>query len=122
MLFKIGFASTDSVMTLKLVEAGIPKERLALMAIPLIPVQLAMPLVIAKYTTGPKPLDIFVKAIPYRLLFGLVAAFLVWITPTLVPDATNGLPIFYVTILIVCYALHQVIKRNPTYKNVKLLF
>lgn len=39
-------------MALKLVEAGIPKERLALLAIPLIPVQLALPLVIAKYTTG----------------------------------------------------------------------
>lgn len=50
--FQIGFSSTDSVMALKLVEAGIPKERLGLIAIPLIPVQLAMPLVIAKYTTG----------------------------------------------------------------------
>ncbi|KAJ8986188.1 hypothetical protein NQ317_005662 [Molorchus minor] len=105
---KIGFSSTDSVMTLKLVEAGIPKERLGLIAVPLIPVQLAMPLVIAKYTTGPKPLDIFLKAIPYRLMFGFVAAFLVWITPTLVPNAHEGLPFLYVAFLIVCYSLHQV--------------
>ncbi|XP_063916783.1 acetyl-coenzyme A transporter 1 [Zophobas morio] len=105
---KIGFSSTDSVMTLKLVEAGIPKERLGLMAIPLIPVQLALPLVIAKYTTGPRPLDIFVKAIPYRLLFGFVAAFMVWVTPILVPDASQGLPFLYVMFLVGCYALHQV--------------
>jgi PAT family acetyl-CoA transporter-like MFS transporter 1 len=105
---QIGFSSTDSVMTLKLVEAGIPKERLGLMAIPLIPVQLALPLVIAKYTTGPRPLDIFLKAIPYRLLFGFVAAFLVWVTPILVPDASQGLPFLYVTFLVLCYALHQV--------------
>lgn len=105
---KIGFSSTDSVMALKLVEAGIPKERLGLMAIPLIPLQLVMPLVIAKYTTGPKPLDIFLKAIPYRLAFGFVAAFLVWITPTFVPDASQGLPILYVAFLLICYALHQV--------------
>ncbi|XP_018573648.1 acetyl-coenzyme A transporter 1 [Anoplophora glabripennis] len=105
---KIGFSSTDSVMTLKLVESGIPKERLGLIAIPLIPVQLAMPLVIAKYTTGPRPLDIFLKAIPYRLVFGFIAAFLVWITPTLVPDAMEGLPFLYVTFLVICYALHQV--------------
>ncbi|XP_060521373.1 acetyl-coenzyme A transporter 1 [Cylas formicarius] len=105
---KIGFSSTDSVMTLKLVEAGIPKERLGLMAIPLIPVQLLMPILIAKYTTGPKPLDIFLKAIPYRLAFGIVAAFLVYITPTLVPDASAGLPVTYVILLIGCYALHQV--------------
>lgn len=39
-------------MTLKLVEAGIPKEQLGLMAVPLIPLQIALPLVISKYTTG----------------------------------------------------------------------
>ncbi|CAG9824640.1 unnamed protein product [Phaedon cochleariae] len=105
---KIGFSSTDSVMALKLVEGGIPKERLGLLAIPLIPVQLAMPLVIAKYTTGPRPLDIYLKAMPYRLAFGFVAAFLVWITPILVPDASEGLPFLYVTFLLICYALHQV--------------
>lgn len=105
---KIGFSATDSVMTLKLVEAGIPKEKLGLMAIPLIPVQLVLPLVIAKYTTGPKPLDIFLKAMPYRLMFGIIAAVLVWITPSLVPDASNGLPVTYVILLIACYALHQV--------------
>uniref|UniRef100_A0A6P7G5N7 Acetyl-coenzyme A transporter 1 n=1 Tax=Diabrotica virgifera virgifera TaxID=50390 RepID=A0A6P7G5N7_DIAVI len=104
----IGFSSTDSVMGLKLVEAGIPKERLGLMALPLIPLQLAMPLVIAKYTTGPKPLNIFLKAIPYRLAFGFVAAFVVFITPILVPDASNGLPFYYVILLFACYALHQV--------------
>lgn len=49
---KIGFSATDSVMSLKLVEAGIPKERLGLMAVPLIPLQIALPLIIAKYTTG----------------------------------------------------------------------
>ncbi|XP_050297241.1 acetyl-coenzyme A transporter 1 [Anthonomus grandis grandis] len=105
---KVGFSSTDSVMTLKLVEAGIPKEKLGLMAIPLIPIQLALPVIISKYTTGPKPLDIFLKAIPYRLLFGIIAAFLVWITPTLVPNASLGLPVSYVALLLGCYALHQV--------------
>lgn len=95
-------------MTLKLVESGIPKERLGLMAIPLIPVQLALPLVIAKYTTGPRPLNIYVKAIPYRLIFGIVAAVLVWVTPFLVPDASQGLPFLYAVLLFVCYGLHQV--------------
>lgn len=96
-------------MTLKLVEAGVPKERLGLMAIPLIPLQVALPLIIAKYTTGPRPLDIYVKAFPYRLAFGFVAAFLVWITPHFVGDALQGLPFLYVAFLIICYALHQVL-------------
>lgn len=39
-------------MSLKLVEAGVPKERLGLLAVPMIPVQIALPLIIAKYTSG----------------------------------------------------------------------
>ncbi|KAL3273496.1 hypothetical protein HHI36_014937 [Cryptolaemus montrouzieri] len=105
---KIGFSATDSVMSLKLVEAGIPKERLGLLAVPMIPVQVALPLIIAKYTSGPRPLDVFIKAMPYRLMFGFVAAFLVWITPSLVPEASQGLPIFYVIFLLICYVIHQV--------------
>ncbi|KRT82887.1 hypothetical protein AMK59_4132 [Oryctes borbonicus] len=105
---KVGFSATDSVMTLKLVEAGIPKEKLGLMAVPLIPLQIALPLVISKYTTGPRPMDLFVKAIPFRLLFGFVAAFLVWVTPTIVPDALAGLPFMYYALLLICYALHQI--------------
>ncbi|KAF5277548.1 hypothetical protein FQA39_LY18460 [Lamprigera yunnana] len=105
---KIGFSATDSVMSLKLVETGIPKEQLGLMAVPLIPLQIALPLVIAKYTTGPRPLDLYLKAIPYRLLFGFVAAFVVWITPALVPNPKEGLPMSYYILLLVCYAIHQI--------------
>lgn len=39
-------------MSLKLVEAGVPKEKLGLMSVPLIPLQIALPLIISKYTTG----------------------------------------------------------------------
>ncbi|KAL1494448.1 hypothetical protein ABEB36_010046 [Hypothenemus hampei] len=107
--FKIGFSSNDSVMALKLVESGIPKEKLGLITIPLIPVQLALPLVIAKYTTGPKPLDIYLKAMPYRLIFNIIGAAIVYVTPYLVPNAAEGLSASYVILLIVGYALHQVL-------------
>lgn len=53
-------------------------------------------------------MDIFVKAIPYRLIFGFIAAFLVYITPIIVPDAKLGMPFTYYILLLVCYALHQV--------------
>lgn len=60
------------------------------------------------YFSGPRPLDIFLRAIPYRLLFGFIAALLVWITPSLVPNPSEGLPFSYYILLIVCYSLHQV--------------
>ncbi|KAF4525583.1 hypothetical protein B566_EDAN010442 [Ephemera danica] len=74
---KIGFSACDAVTGLKLVEAGVPKEKLALIAVPLVPLQIILPLVISKYTAGPRPMDVYLKAFPYRLYFGLLAAFMV---------------------------------------------
>ena len=49
-----------------MVEAGIPKEKFALMAVPMIPLQIVLPVFISKYTAGPRPMDIYLKAMPYR--------------------------------------------------------
>ncbi|XP_046433587.1 acetyl-coenzyme A transporter 1 [Neodiprion fabricii] len=103
---KIGFSACDAVTGLKMVDAGIPKEKMALMAVPMVPLQIVLPLAIAKYTVGPRPMDVYLKAIPYRLAFGLVAAFLVWLTPFVV---VNGdVPLYYYVGLIVVYSIHQV--------------
>ncbi|KAM7413383.1 hypothetical protein PAMA_020667 [Pampus argenteus] len=64
---KIGFSAADAVTGLKLVEAGVPKEQLALLAVPMVPLQILLPLIISKYTAGPRPLDVFYKAFPFRL-------------------------------------------------------
>ncbi len=65
-LFQIGFAAADAVTGLKLIQAGVPKERLALLGVPMVPIQIVLPLLISKYTSGPRPLDIWLKAMPYR--------------------------------------------------------
>ncbi|XP_002731163.2 acetyl-coenzyme A transporter 1-like [Saccoglossus kowalevskii] len=107
MTSKIGFSATDAVTGLKLIEAGVPKEQLALLAIPLVPLQIILPWLISKYTTGPRPLNIFIKAIPYRLLMGLVFALIVWWTPSV--DQGNGeFPMYYYAVLILNYGLHQI--------------
>ncbi len=38
-IFQIGFSAADSVTSLKLIEQGVPKDKLAMLAIPIIPVQ-----------------------------------------------------------------------------------
>ncbi|KAG7188580.1 hypothetical protein KM043_008210 [Ampulex compressa] len=103
---KIGFSACDAVTGLKLVEAGIPKEKFALMAVPMIPLQIFLPLAISKYTVGPRPMDVYIKAMPYRLAFGLVAAFLVWVTPYLVMN--YQVPAYYIIALIGIYFIHQI--------------
>ncbi|KAK9959147.1 hypothetical protein ABG768_011226 [Culter alburnus] len=103
---KIGFSAADAVTGLKLVEAGVPKEQLALLAVPMVPLQIMLPLIISKYTAGPRPLDVFYKAFPFRLLIGLEYALLVWWTPSVRQE--EGFPLYYYAVVLLSYALHQV--------------
>ncbi|XP_068601656.1 acetyl-coenzyme A transporter 1 [Brachionichthys hirsutus] len=103
---KIGFSAADAVTGLKLVAAGVPKEQLALLAVPLVPLQILLPVVISKYTAGPRPLDVFYMAFPFRLLIGLEYALLVWWTPAVKQE--GGFPVYYFAIVLLSYMLHQV--------------
>lgn len=102
---KIGFSASDAVSGLKLVEAGVPREDLALLAVPLVPVQIIMPIILAKHTTGPKPLSLWLRAFPLRLLVGPLVAGLVALTPSLLGE--TGPSYFYLFILMTLYVFHQ---------------
>ena len=43
---KIGFAAAENITGLKLVESGLPREKIALIALPMVPIQILLPLVI----------------------------------------------------------------------------
>ncbi|RZF36257.1 hypothetical protein LSTR_LSTR014274 [Laodelphax striatellus] len=101
---KISFGANDSVSGLKLIEYGIPKEKLAMLAVPLIPVQIVLPLLISKYTNGPRPMDVYLKAYPYRLLMNIVVGTFVWYTPVLI----KWIPVHYYLLLVLMYSLHQI--------------
>ncbi|KAG9273376.1 acetyl-coenzyme A transporter 1 [Astyanax mexicanus] len=103
---KMGFSAADAVTGLKLVEAGVPKAELALLAVPMVPLQILLPVIISKYTAGPRPLDIFYKAFPFRLLIGLEYALLVWWTPSVKHE--DGFPVYYYAVVLLSYAVHQV--------------
>ena len=96
---------------LKLIEAGVPKDKLALLAVPMIPLQILLPWVISKYTTGPKPMDVYLKAFPCRLLMGLVFTLVVHITPDFM-NSDGSFPLYYYGLLLFVYALHQVCKKG----------
>jgi PAT family acetyl-CoA transporter-like MFS transporter 1 len=63
---QVGFSACDAVTSLKLIDAGFPKEKLALLAVPLVPLQILLPLAISKYTVGARPMNIYISAFPYR--------------------------------------------------------
>lgn len=103
---KIGFSACDAVTGLKMIDSGIPKEKFVLMTVPMIPLQIILPVVISKYTAGPRPMDVSLKAMPYRLMFCLLAAFLVWITPQIVHDGI--VPGYYFVAIMCMYFVHQI--------------
>ena len=104
---KMGFSAADAVTGLKLMEAGLKKEHLALLAVPMVPLQIILPWVISKYTAGPRPLDVFLKAYPWRLGFGFVFSVLLHWT-YMVKRGDGTFPVYYYIILLVIYAFHQV--------------
>ncbi|PRD32018.1 UNVERIFIED_CONTAM: Acetyl-coenzyme A transporter 1 [Trichonephila clavipes] len=104
---KIAFAATDSVTGLKLIEAGVQKEHLALLAVPMVPLQILLPLLISHYTNGPKPLSVFLAAYPFRLLFGILFAALVWWAHQ-VKLESGGFPDYYYVVIVLSYAVHQI--------------
>ncbi|ALC44911.1 CG9706, partial [Drosophila busckii] len=103
---KVTFAASDSVTSLKLVEYGVPKEKLALLAIPVIPLQLILPIVVGKYTNGPRPLVVYLKAIPYRIILASVATVIAYATPWMIDGGV--VPVYYYVLLVVSYACYQI--------------
>jgi len=104
---KMGFAAADAVTGLKLVEAGVPKDKLAMLAIPMMPLQIVLPWLISKYTAGPRPMDVFLRAIPARLLLCLCMAGLVYITPSFQLES-GEFPFHYYVLVVAMYSVYQV--------------
>lgn len=104
---KIGFSAPDAVSGLKLIEAGLSKENAALLAVPMVPLQIFLPWIISRITCGPRPLDLLIKAYPYRLIFGFIFPLVVYVTPFF-RSAAGIFPLHYYVLLILVYGLHQI--------------
>ena len=92
-------------------EAGIHRETLALIGIPLVPLQILLPFIISRYTTGPKPMNLFLRAFPYRLIIGVGISLVVyWAWIVRVPNGNDfSFPWYFYAILIAIYGIYQVI-------------
>lgn len=103
---KVTFAACDAVTSLKLIDAGVPKEKLALLVVPIIPLQIILPLVVSRYTNGPRPMEVYVNAIPYRIIFASIASIIAYLTPVMISG--GEVPIYYYVLLIVNYGIYQI--------------
>eukprot|EP00914_Ancora_sagittata_P001558 GHVO01003926.1.p1 GENE.GHVO01003926.1~~GHVO01003926.1.p1 ORF type:complete len:229 (+),score=26.91 GHVO01003926.1:92-778(+) len=71
------FGATDALTQLKLVEYGMPKERIAFMSPFMIPLGILTPIIVSRFMRSYRPLDVFGVGYALRLLlcfgsFGLV--------------------------------------------------
>ncbi|XP_060877593.1 acetyl-coenzyme A transporter 1-like isoform X2 [Metopolophium dirhodum] len=107
---KIGFAATDSVAVLKLIDAGVPKDDIVFIKTTMFVVKIILPLVVAKYTSGPKPMNVYLTATPIRLLWNIAYLVFIYYTPTLI--TTNGfvsIPIYYYAFLVFILLIHDIL-------------
>lgn len=85
---KFAFALCDNVVKLKLLEAGMKKDNLLILIIlSMMPTEIFLPLIVTKYTTGPRPTETYIKFIPFRLLFSVCAVLIVWLTPSMINES-----------------------------------
>lgn len=104
---KIGFAAAESVASLKLVEYGMKKEKLALLTPILIPLGIVIPVFIGRWIKPSHPLNLFIWGYPVRLAVGLLYAGLVYITPVAMAQDESSHYLFY-GFLLASGALHEI--------------
>ncbi|KAH3898531.1 acetyl-coenzyme A transporter 1-like [Dreissena polymorpha] len=107
MTCKICFKAADTVARFKLIDAGISKETIALYAVPLVPIQLILPFVIARKTSGPRPLDIFLKGFLPKLSMTVFMAYLVHLAFNVI-DAKGNVPMYFYILLLAWNCINEV--------------
>ncbi|XP_026812243.1 acetyl-coenzyme A transporter 1-like [Rhopalosiphum maidis] len=110
---KIGYAVTDNVSTLKLVDAGVSKEDLSMIETVMSVINVIISFVIGKYTSGPKPISLYLKIIPSRLLLNIAFALFIYYTPKLLSlDGHGYTSIYYYPLLIFLSSIQQILMHT----------
>lgn len=104
---KASFAACDAITTLKLVEYGLPKDKIALLSIPLVPLQIVLPFIISRFTTGPFPMTFYIKAFPFRLIMTIVIAVFVYFTPSMIEHRRDDIPTYFYVSIVSIYMIYQ---------------
>lgn len=84
---KVAYSVCDNVVKLKLLDAGVPKDTLLIViTLTMIPTEIILPLILTKYTTGPKSTETYLGFIPFRIVFSVASVLMVWQTPSVLTE------------------------------------
>lgn len=115
---KIAFATTH-VRTLKMIEAGVPKEKLGLMNAPFQIIQILTPIFFGKFINVNKPLSLFLKIYPMRILMTVILAVWVYYTPSMT-DSNNEYPWMFFFVYTIINGFYSLIFSSLSFT--KILF
>ena len=102
-----GFSATETLSSLELVAAGLSKEKLAQLQVPMIPVKIGVTLLLSRFAAGKRPMNLWLVAFPLRLLMCLAFTALVFLTPIMkLEDGTFSS--FYYFLFITVSVIHSV--------------
>lgn len=87
---KVCSAASDSIAQLKLIEYKIPKDKLAAMTIAKTIVQVLLPFLIRKWTTGSFPMNTFINVFPLRILMIVIRTVFIYFTPMMISNGIEG--------------------------------
>jgi PAT family acetyl-CoA transporter-like MFS transporter 1 len=104
----ISYASVEVITNLKLIDYGIPKDKIALFNIPSFAVQLLLPILVTKYTAGNSPMAFWIKAFPCRLIASVAIAAFVYATPMMFKGKFHDIPMSYYAGFMGIFFLYQV--------------
>lgn len=90
-----------------MIENGVPKEKLGLLAVPLTPLQIILPLFLSRYTNGARPFDLYIKSIPFRLFMNIIGAIWIYFTP-LFKDSNNDYPLYYYLLCLLINSIQSI--------------
>ena len=91
-----------------------------MLAIPMIPLNIALPWVISKYTAGKQPMGVYLRAMPPRLLLGLAFMGIVMVTPQFAQE-DGSFPLYYYAMIVGVYLVHQVF-ANAMFVSIMAFF
>ncbi|XP_025194188.1 acetyl-coenzyme A transporter 1-like isoform X2 [Melanaphis sacchari] len=107
---RVGFAATDSVSPLKLIDAGVSKDDMMIINTSMFLVKIILPLIIARYTSGPKPMSLYLKATLIKLIWNLAFVMLIYYTPKLIKtDGVINIPSYYYVILVIILLIQEIL-------------
>ncbi|CAH1724877.1 unnamed protein product, partial [Aphis gossypii] len=105
----IGFAPSEKLVNLKLIDVGFPKENLMIIQTGMYIIKMIVSVISAKYTAGQKPMSVYLNITPIKLFWNITfLIFIIFATNLTKNNGVVDIPIYYYAILVVIELINDI--------------